>query len=265
MDTITTKDLIIGLSIPFIGTTLGSLMVFFMKEKLSSRVEKGLMGFAAGIMIAASFWSLLSPALEMASQSSSVPWLSVSIGFLVGVFSLLLLDHLIPHLHPDSNTPEGLGTKDFKKSTMLFLAITLHNIPEGMAVGIVYAGVISNSSLITVSGALALSLGIAIQNFPEGAIVSMPLRASGLTKTNSAILGTLSGLVEPIAAIITIMLAKYVIGAMPFLLAFAAGAMIYVVADELLPSNKVGEHSHYGLILMAFGFVLMMTLDVALG
>ncbi|MGD1821508.1 MAG: ZIP family metal transporter [Pleomorphochaeta sp.] len=258
------NTIILGLLIPFIGTTLGSAMVFFMKKEMSINFHKMLLGFASGVMIAASVWSLLLPSLEMAAAQGNIEWVPATIGFLTGVFFLLLLDKIIPHLHSESSTPEGLHS-NLKKRTMLVLAVTLHNIPEGMAVGVVFAGLLSNNTLITVSGAFALSLGIAIQNFPEGAIISMPLKADGGTKTKSFYLGTLSGIVEPIAGLVTILLTQLIAGLLPYLLAFAAGAMIYVVVEELVPESQSGEHSDIATISVAIGFVVMMVLDVALG
>lgn len=258
------NTIILGLLIPFIGTTLGSAMVFFMKKEMSINFHKMLLGFASGVMIAASVWSLLLPSLEMAAAQGNIEWVPATIGFLTGVFFLLLLDRIIPHLHSESSTPEGLHS-NLKKRTMLVLAVTLHNIPEGMAVGVVFAGLLSNNTLITVSGAFALSLGIAIQNFPEGAIISMPLKADGGTKAKSFYLGTLSGIVEPIAGLVTILLTQLIAGLLPYLLAFAAGAMIYVVVEELVPESQSGEHSDIATISVAIGFVVMMVLDVTLG
>ena len=240
-------SVIIGILIPFIGTSLGAFMVFFMKDKINEKIERLLLGFAAGVMIAASVWSLLIPAIEMESH---IKWLVPSIGFLSGIGFLILLDVVLPHFG--------------KKSSMLFLAVTLHNIPEGMAVGVVFAGFLSGNVGITLAGAFALSIGIAIQNFPEGAIISMPLKSSGYSKMKSFIYGVLSGIVEPIGAVLTICLTSVLVPVMPFLLSFAAGAMIYVVVEELIPQAKV-EHSSIGTIGVSIGFVLMMILDVALG
>ncbi len=258
------NTIIIGLLIPFVGTTLGAAMVFFMKNKMSLKLEKVLLGFASGVMIAASIWSLLLPALDMAAAQGKVEWYPPAMGFLMGVFFLLLLDKLIPHLHAFSNKPEGLHSH-LRKNTMLVLAVTLHNIPEGMAVGVVFAGLLNNNSLITASGAFALSIGIAIQNFPEGAIISMPLKANGGSKTRSFVYGTLSGIVEPIAGALTILLTQLISGLLPYFLSFAAGAMIYVVVEELVPESQNGEHTDFATISVAIGFVLMMVLDVALG
>jgi len=257
-------EVFLGLAIPFIGTTLGSAMVFFMKNKINNKVEKLLLGFASGVMIAASIWSLLIPSIDMAKEQNVIPWVPAAVGFLLGIIFLLVLDSVIPHLHLNSSKPEGMKAK-LKKTTMMVLAVTLHNIPEGMAVGVVLAGAISQNSGITMAGALALAIGIAIQNFPEGAIISMPLKSEGTSKLKAFWYGTLSGIVEPIGAIITIALTNLVVPALPYLLSFAAGAMIYVVVEELIPSSQTGEHSNIGTIGVAIGFVIMMILDVALG
>lgn len=253
---------IIGLLIPFVGTTLGSAMSFFLKKEINHKLQKLLLGFASGVMIAASVWSLLIPALDM--TTSSIKWMPAAIGFLLGIVFLLLLDNIIPHLHLNSDEPEG-PKKNLKKTTMLTLAVTLHNIPEGMAVGVVFAGLLSQETVISLAGALALTIGIAIQNFPEGAIISMPLRSAGASKLKSFAYGTLSGIVEPLAAFVTILLTSLVVPILPYLLAFAAGAMIYVVVEELIPESQIGKHSNIGTIGVAIGFVLMMILDVALG
>ncbi|MDR3309403.1 MAG: ZIP family metal transporter [Tannerella sp.] len=255
----------IGLLIPFIGTILGAAMVFMLKDEISPRLQKLLLGFASGVMVAASVWSLLIPSIEMAEvQGTLASWLPASVGFLAGMAFLLLLDSLIPHLHLHSDEPEGVNSK-LKKSTMLVLAITLHNIPEGMAVGVVLAGMMEGVSNITGAGAMALSIGIAIQNFPEGAIVSMPLKSAGQSRRKAFVAGALSGVVEPIAGIITILLIRIMLPVLPYLLAFAAGAMIYVVVEELIPEAQSGRHSNVATIGVALGFVLMMILDVALG
>lgn len=253
--------LAIGLIVPFLGTLLGSAMVFLMKNDLKQPLKKLLLGFAAGVMVAASVWSLLIPSLEM-STDRSVPWLHAVGGFLGGIAFLLLLDTIIPHLHINTNTAEGPKSK-LKKSAMMVLAITLHNIPEGMAVGVVLASAVVGTADITTSAAMALAIGIAIQNFPEGAIVSMPLRNEGTSRLSAFGLGTLSGIVEPIAGIITILLINYVTTILPFLLAFAAGAMIYVVVEELIPESQTGEHSNIATIGFAIGFALMMFLDTS--
>ena len=257
-------DVFIGLAIPFLGTTLGSAMVFLMKNKINNKVEKLLLGFASGVMIAASIWSLLMPSIEMAEEQGKIAWIPASIGFLLGMVFLLILDSIIPHLHLNSDSPEGISSK-LKKITMMVLAVTLHNIPEGMAVGVVFAGAMIGNSGITMAGAFALSIGIAIQNFPEGAIISMPLKSEGASKTKAFWYGTLSGIVEPIGAIITILLTNLVVPVLPYLLSFAAGAMIYVVVEELIPESQSGKHSNIGTIGVAIGFVIMMILDVALG
>ena len=254
----------IGIAIPFLGTTLGAAMVFFMKNKMNGKVEKLLLGFAAGVMIAASIWSLLNPSIDMAEEQGEIAWIPAAVGFLLGVLFLLILDSVVPHLHLKTDKPEGIKSK-LKKTTMLVLAVTLHNIPEGMAVGVVLAGGLMGNETISIAGAFALAIGIAIQNFPEGAIISMSLRAEGMSKRKAFLYGTLSGIVEPIAAIVTILLASFVVPILPYLLAFAAGAMIYVVVEELIPESQSGEHSNIGTIGVAIGFVIMMILDVALG
>lgn len=259
-----TVNVLIGLTIPFAGTTLGAAMVFLLKDKMNLVLQKLLLGFAAGVMIAASVWSLLIPSIDMAEEQGLVPWLPATIGFLLGIGFLLLLDTLIPHLHINSDKPEGKHAK-LKKSTMLILAVTMHNIPEGMAVGVVFAGVMSGNTAMSMTGAFALAIGIAVQNFPEGAIISMPLVGNGLSKPKAFAYGVMSGIVEPISAAITILLTSMIVPVLPYILAFAAGAMIYVVAEELIPAAQEGEHSNMGTIGVAAGFVLMMILDVALG
>ena len=253
-----------GLLIPFLGTTLGSAMVLLMKNKMNEKIEKLLLGFASGVMIAASIWSLIIPSIDMAKEQKVISWIPASIGFILGILFLLALDSIIPHLHLNSNKPEGVKTK-LQKTTMMVLAVTLHNIPEGMAVGVVFAGAIAGNSGITMAGAIALAIGIAIQNFPEGAIISMPLKSEGTSKLKAFLYGTLSGIVEPIGAIITIALTSLVVPILPYLLSFAAGAMIYVVVEELIPSAQTGEHSNISTIGLAIGFVIMMILDIALG
>ena len=257
-------ELTMGLLIPFLGTSLGSAMVFLMKNKINKKVEKILLGFASGVMIAASVWSLLIPSINMTEEQGKVAWIPAAVGFLLGIIFLLVLDSLIPHLHLDSDKPEGLKAK-LKKTTMMIFAVTLHNIPEGMAVGVAFAGALAGNTGITMSAAIALAIGIAIQNFPEGAIISMPLKSEGISKTKAFIYGTLSGAVEPVAAFITILLTSLVVQILPYLLSFAAGAMIYVVVEELIPESQSGAHSNIGTIGVAIGFVLMMILDVALG
>lgn len=259
-----TMSVMQGVLIPFIGTTLGSACVLFMKNTLNQTLKRILTGFAAGVMVAASIWSLLLPAMEQAQNLGHLAFIPAVAGFWIGILFLLVLDRVIPHLHQDSAEPEGPRVA-LKKTTMLILAVTLHNIPEGMAVGVVFAGWMSGNHTITMSGALALSIGIAIQNFPEGAIISMPLKSEGMKKSKAFLYGTLSGVVEPVAALCTIMAASLIIPALPYLLSFAAGAMIYVVVEELIPEMSAGEHSNWGTIFFAVGFTLMMTLDVALG
>ncbi len=253
-----------GVFIPFLGTTMGAACVLFMRVKLNMGVQRALTGFAAGVMVAASIWSLLIPAMDQAVSMGKFAFFPAVAGFWLGILFLLILDRAIPHLHYNSEEPEGPKTK-LKKTTMLVLAVTLHNIPEGMAVGVVFAGGLTGNAGITMTGALALSLGIAIQNFPEGAIISMPLRAEGMKKSGAFVYGTLSGIVEPLAAIVTILAANLVVPALPYLLSFAAGAMIYVVVEELIPEMSVEPHSNLGTIFFAVGFTLMMALDVALG
>ena len=252
-----------GILIPFVGTSLGAAMVFFLKKQISGSVQKALTGFAAGVMVAASFWSLLQPPLEGSAAMGTLSFLPASIGFLVGIGFLLLLDVVTPHMHMDRQN-EG-PQSGFKRTTKLILAVTLHNIPEGMAVGVVYAGLLAGASGITAAGALTLALGIAIQNFPEGAIVSMPLLAEGMPRRRTFLMGVLSGAVEPVAAAVTVAAAGLVTPVMPYFLAFAAGAMMYVVVEELIPEMSEGKHSNVGTIAFALGFVLMMILDVTLG
>jgi len=257
-------NVVLGVLIPFIGTSLGSACVFFMKKELDYKVERALIGFASGVMVAASVWSLLIPAMEQSEALGKLSFMPSVIGFWAGILFLLFLDSVIPHLHLNADEPEGFKSK-LKKTTMMVLAVTLHNIPEGMAVGVVYAGYLSGSSNITAGGALALALGIAIQNFPEGAIISMPLHAEGRNKWKSFMDGVMSGAVEPIGALLTIVAAGLVVPSMPYLLSFAAGAMMYVVVEELIPEMSQGNHSNIGVVMFAAGFTLMMALDVALG
>ena len=254
----------LGILIPFLGTTLGAGCVFFMKKSLGDLVQRSLAGFAAGVMVAASIWSLLIPAIEQSENMGKLSFLPAFTGFWVGVLFLLVLDHLIPHLHVGSDQTEGPKTK-LGRTTMMVLAVTLHNIPEGMAVGVMYAGFVAGSPQITAASALALSIGIAIQNFPEGAIISMPLKAEGESKGRAFLGGVLSGVVEPIGAVLTILAASFVIPALPYLLSFAAGAMLYVVVEELIPEMSQGRHSNLGTVFFAAGFSVMMVLDVALG
>ena len=253
-----------GILIPFLGTSLGAACVFFMKRTLSDMVQRSLTGFAAGVMVAASVWSLLIPAMEQAAGMGKLSFVPAVAGFWIGILFLLGLDHIVPHLHAKSGQTEGPKSQ-LRRTTMMVLAVTLHNIPEGMAVGVVYAGYLSGSAQITAAGALALSLGIAIQNFPEGAIISMPLRAEGMKKGKAFCGGVLSGVVEPIGAVLTILAAQLVVPALPYLLSFAAGAMLYVVVEELIPEMSQGSHSNIGTLFFAVGFSIMMMLDVALG
>ena len=257
-------EIFLGILIPFIGTTLGAACVLFMKKTLRKQVQRALAGFAAGVMVAASIWSLLIPAMEQVSDMGKLAFVPAVAGFWCGILFLLLLDHIIPHLHRNSQRAEGPRSQ-LKRTTMLVLAVTLHNIPEGMAVGVVYAGYLVGNTQISAAAAMALSLGIAIQNFPEGAIISMPLRAEGTGKPKAFLGGVLSGIVEPIGAILTILAAGLIVPALPYLLSFAAGAMLYVVVEELIPEMSQGEHSDVGTIFFAVGFSVMMMLDVALG
>lgn len=257
-------DTLIGLLIPFLGTTLGAACVFFMRKSLGDLLRRALAGFAAGVMVAASIWSLLIPAIDQSAGWGRLSFLPACIGFWIGVLFLLSLDHLIPHLHVGSEEAEG-PKSTLGRTTMMVLAVTLHNIPEGMAVGVMYAGYLAGSAQITATSALALSLGIAIQNFPEGAIISMPLRAEGESKRRAFLGGVLSGAVEPVGAVLTILATQMILPALPYLLSFAAGAMLYVVVEELIPEMSQGPHSNIGTLLFAAGFSMMMVLDVALG
>ncbi len=258
------REVILGLIIPFIGTSAGAACVFLMKKNLSRSVQRMLTGFAAGVMVAASIWSLIVPAIEQSSGMGNLAFLPAFIGFWLGILFLLLLDNIIPHLHMNAQKSEGPKSR-LARTTMMVLAVTLHNIPEGMAVGVVYAGFLSGSASITIGGALALAIGIAIQNFPEGAIISMPLHAEGKSKAKSFLYGVLSGVVEPVFGALTVLAAGFIVPAMPYLLSFAAGAMVYVVVEELIPEMSEGEHSNIGVLMFAFGFTVMMSLDVALG
>ena len=257
-------EAVYGILIPFLGTSLGAACVFFMKQSLSDRLQRSLTGFAAGVMVAASVWSLLIPSIEQSAALGAFAFLPAAAGFWAGILFLLALDHTIPHLHQNSGQTEGPKSQ-LRRTTMMVLAVTLHNIPEGMAVGVVYAGYLSGSAQITAAGALALSLGIAIQNFPEGAIISLPLRAEGMKKGRAFWGGVLSGVVEPVGAALTILAAQHVVPALPYLLSFAAGAMLYVVVEELIPEMSQGDHSNIGTVFFAVGFSVMMILDVALG
>ena len=254
---------LIVLLIPFIGTSLGAAAVFLMKNKVSPKIEKTLLGFASGVMIAASIWSLLIPSMEMAEEQGKIAWLPALIGFFAGVLFLLAIDSIVPHLHLNADKPEGVKSR-FSKISMMLFAVTIHNIPEGMAVGVAYAGAASGNSGMTIAGAFALSIGIAIQNFPEGAIISLPLKGEGILKGKAFLLGILSGVVEPIGGLITILLASRIVPLLPYMLSFAAGAMFYVVVEELIPEAHSGDHSNLGTIGAALGFALMMVLDVAL-
>ena len=249
---------------PFIGTTFGALSVFLLKNELKPSVEKLFLGFASGVMIAASVWSLIIPSINHSENMGKLAFIPAVVGIALGMLFLLLLDKIIPHLHLNSDEPEGPASK-LKKTTMLVLAVTLHNIPEGMAVGVVVAGFMTGTSGVTAASAIALAIGIAIQNFPEGAIISLPLKSEGSSKGKAFLYGMLSGIVEPIAAIITILLSSYIIPVLPYLLSFAAGAMIYVVVEELIPESSHGKHSNIGTIGFGIGFIIMMILDVALG
>ncbi len=254
----------IGLVLPFLGTVLGAGTVFFLKKNMGLRLQKLLLGFASGVMVAASVWSLLIPAIEMSEAAGGVAWIPAVVGFLLGMGFLLVLDTVIPHLHLNEEHPEGRPSS-LGKSFMLVLAVTLHNIPEGMAVGVVLAGMLEGSTVITTASALALAIGIAVQNFPEGAVISAPLVSNGLSRPKAFFYGAMSGIVEPIGAILTILLTSVVTPVLPYILAFAAGAMIYVVVEELIPESQAGAHSNVGTVGVAMGFALMMVLDVALG
>ena len=257
-------NIILGIMIPFAGTTLGAACVYFMKKGIRQNVEKGLLGFASGVMVAASVWSLLIPSMNLSADLGRLAFLPAVTGFFCGILFLLFLGGHVPHLHIGCDEPEGPSCT-LKKNTMLVLAVTLHNIPEGMAVGVMFAGLLTANSGITLAGAFALSVGIAIQNFPEGAIISLPLKGEGMSSNRAFLYGTLSGVVEPVAALLTVLLYRVLAPVLPYLLAFAAGAMMYVVVEELIPETAEGEHSNIGTIGFAVGFALMMMLDVALG
>lgn len=252
------------LLIPFAGTLMGSAMVLFLGDRSANRIQKTLLGFASGVMVAASVWSLLIPAMEASAPMGKLAWLPATIGFMAGMGFMLLLDMVTPHLHVNSDSPEGPRSK-LGRSSMLVLAVTLHNIPEGMAVGVVIAGALTGEIGVSLAGALALAIGLAIQNIPEGAIISLPLRSEGNSRLRSFCYGTLSGAIEPIAALVTILFIEHLIGALPYMLAFAAGAMLYVVVEELIPESQSDKHSNMPTIGFAIGFALMMVLDVALG
>lgn len=258
------REVIYGILIPFVGTGLGAACVFFLRKQMGDLVQRVLTGFASGVMVAASIWSLLIPALEQSESMGVWEFVPAVVGFWLGIGFLLLLDHVIPHLHRGSDEAEG-PRASLKKTTMLLLAVTIHNIPEGMAVGVVYAGYLAGSTEITAMGALALAIGIAIQNFPEGAIISMPLHAEGMKRPQAFFAALLTGIVEPIGALLMILAAHWMLPVLPYLLSFAAGAMFYVVVEELIPEMSEGKHSNIGTVFFAVGFTLMMALDVALG
>ena len=257
-------EVLFAVVLPFLGTVVGAAMVFFMKGAMNRRLQRSLTGFAAGVMVAASVWSLIIPAMDQSEHMGKLAFLPAFIGVWGGFGFLLLLDKLVPHLHINSECPEGTPC-GLGKSTMMVLAVALHNLPEGMAVGVVAAGWLSGSGTITAAGALALALGIALQNLPEGAIISMPLKSNGMAKGKAFGYGVLSGIVEPIGAVVTLLLADWIVPVLPYLLGFAAGSMLYVVVEELIPEMSEGEHSNIGTIFFALGFTLMMALDVALG
>ena len=259
-----TLETISAVALPFLGTTIGAGFVFFMKGAMNRPLQRSLTGFASGVMVAASIWSLIIPAMDQSAHMGKLAFLPAFIGVWTGFLFLLALDHVIPHLHMNADTPEG-SPSNLGRSTMLVLAVALHNLPEGMAVGVVVAGWLTGNESISAAGALALSLGIALQNLPEGAIISMPLKSQGMGKGRAFGYGVLSGVIEPIGAILTILLAEMVAPLLPYLLSFAAGAMLYVVVEELIPEMSEGEHSNIGVIFFAVGFTLMMMLDVALG
>lgn len=259
-----TLGIAVALTLPLLGTTLGSSFVFFLKKDMNDLVQKILLGFAAGVMIAASIWSLLIPAIEMAEEQQVAGWLPAAIGFLLGMGFLLAFDHFLPHQHLDSAEPEGMKSS-MKRPTMLIFAVALHNLPEGMAVGVVLAGFLTGEASIALAGVIALAVGIAIQNVPEGAIISAPLRSCGLSRKKSFLYGFLSGVVEPLGALLMLAFVGAMTPALPYILAFAAGAMMYVVVEELIPETQSGKHTNVGAIALAFGFVLMMVLDTALG
>lgn len=257
-------EVLIGIMIPFVGTAAGAACVFFVKKEISPNLQRVFLGFAAGVMVAASVWSLLIPAMNMSEHMGKLAFMPALVGFLLGIAFLLFMDSVIPHLHIGDEVPEGKPSK-LKRSTMLMLAVTIHNLPEGAACGAMFAGILTGEGGVTLAGAVALSIGIAIQNFPEGAILSLPLKSEGKGKFRAFGMGALSGIVEPIGALVAILLASVVTPVLPFLLAFAAGAMIYVVVEELIPEASEGSHSNLGTIAFALGFAVMMVLDVALG
>lgn len=257
-------EILLGLFLPFVGTTAGAASIFIFKNEIRPGIQKSMLGFASGVMVAAAVWSLLIPAMDLSEPMGKLAFVPAAIGFSLGILFLLAMDRLIPHLHLGCEQAEGPRCK-LKKTTMLIFAVTLHNIPEGLSLGAVFAGMLSGGSALTVTAALALSIGIAIQNFPEGAVISLPLKSAGASKGKAFLYGMLSGIVEPIAAGIMLLLASRMMPVLPYLLSFAAGAMLYVVVEELIPEASEGEHSNLGTIGFAVGFVLMMILDVALG
>ena len=257
-------EIISAVLLPFLGTILGAAGVFFLKDKMNRRLQRSLTGFAAGVMVAASVWSLIIPAMEQSEHMGKLSFIPAFVGVWAGFLFLLLLDELIPHMHMNSQCPEGTHC-NLGKSTMMVIAVALHNLPEGMAVGVVAAGWLTGNESISAAAAIALALGIALQNLPEGAIISMPLKSNGMKRGKAFGYGVLSGVIEPIGAVITILLANWVVPILPYLLTFSAGAMLYVVVEELIPEMSEGEHSNIGTIFFAVGFTLMMVLDVALG
>lgn len=257
-------EIALGLLLPFAGTTAGAACVFFLRKQIGPNIQRTFTGFAAGVMVAASVWSLIIPAIDMSEEMGKLSFLPALVGFLLGIAFLLFMDNMVPHLHIGSSEPEGRKS-NLGRTAMMMFAVTLHNVPEGAACGAILAGVISGDGSVTMAGAITLALGIAIQNFPEGAIISLPLRSEGNSRLKSFTLGSLSGIVEPIAALLTILLAGLVTPILPYMLAFAAGAMVYVVVEELIPEASEGEHSNLGTIAFSIGFALMMVLDVALG
>ena len=252
------------LLLPMCGTILGASSVLFARREVSARVQNSLLGFAAGVMVAASVWSLIIPAIDMSESMGKLPWIPAAVGIILGILFLLALDSLVPHMHPTTDNPEGMRSS-LGKRQMLMLAVTLHNIPEGMAVGAVAAGALTGATDISLAAAMALAMGMAIQTIPEGAIISLPLRADGLSRRRAFSYGALSGIVEPISAVVMILLFEHIVPALPYILSFSAGAMLYVVVEELIPETQSGKHSNIGTIAFAIGFVVMMTLDVALG
>ena len=256
-------SIVAGLLIPFLGTTAGAACVFFLKKQIGGNIQRIFTGFAAGVMVAASVWSLLIPAMDMCEEMGKLAFLPAVIGFLIGIVFLLFIDSMVPHLHVGSDAPEG-HKSSLNRTAMLMLAVTIHNFPEGAACGAIFAGVLNGDGTVTMAGALTLAIGIAIQNFPEGAIISLPLRAEGESKGRAFLGGVFSGVVEPIGAVLTILAAQLVIPALPYLLSFAAGAMLYVVVEELIPEMSQGRHSNLGTVFFAVGFSVMMVLDVAL-